>query len=146
MTEIKFVKETVQEFARCLDKQEAIQPPGGAWTSDNMMMLAGACQCVVLSQGFRWQEAQGIVVENLPEEQRAAAEAAFVPENNAVIEWISSKCFLVMDGEYDEDFEAEHVALIVVDPDGKKTISPVKGFKNFESRPEIHDEGGPSQN
>jgi len=132
MTGFTFNKSTAEYFIRCLDKQQVIEPPGGEWTNDNMVMLAGVCHCVVACQGPRWQEAMGVDVSQLSDEQREACDAAIVPELSAAMEWISERCVSVIDGSYDLTFEAEHSALITVDG-GERRFMPVEGFKDDES-------------
>lgn len=131
MVPLTFSKATAQVFIECLDKQRPIHPPDGLWTADNMLQLAGACLCVVLSQGSRWHKAQGVDVSQFPEEQQEAINASLIPETSAAIDWIAERCFDAIDDNYDDQFEPEHSLLVSVD-DGEKNFAPVFGFKSKE--------------
>lgn len=131
MVGVTFRKAIAEYFIHCLDKQQPIEPPGDKWTADNMLALAGACFCVVTSQGPRWLKAQGVDISQLGEEQKEAVEESVVPELHAAVEWIADRCFDIVDGAYDEAFEADHRAMITVDGDERKVV-PVEGFKTLD--------------
>lgn len=60
---------------------------------------------------------------------RAGTDSGSVnPELHSAIEWVAQRCFEVIDGAYDRDYEAEHQLLLSYD-DGEVRVRPVQGFK-----------------
>jgi hypothetical protein len=90
-----------------------------------MLMLAGACQFVVSSQGpLLYRDG---AFEALPAEHREAVNEAFIKDLETAISYAGWCAMLVQDGEYDRAFEPVHDALVKVGPDGKPEVQVLRG-------------------
>ena len=145
MIGVTFRKNMAEQFLNCLNNQMALEVPTENWTADNLLELAGACLCVVVSQGPRFLEAQGVDHSQLQDEQREAVESSILPETNWAIEWNAMRCFEILGGEYDERFEPMHNLMMTVDGE-KLTVAAVKGFKDFDPVEDDDDDGESCKN
>jgi hypothetical protein len=123
---VQFDKERVRYLLDCLDGGKPIEAPaGGGWTAWDMLMLAGACQFVVSSQGpLQYRDG---AFEALPAEHREAVNESFLKDLGAAISWAGFCAMLVQDGEYDGTFEPVHLAIIKSQPDGKPEVQVLRG-------------------
>lgn len=124
---VLFEKERMADVIVALGNGRAIQPSADErWTADDLLALAGACMCVVLSHGPQFH--RNIDVTKTHPEHREAIDLEFFGDVHSAIEWVSSRCFDVVDGDYDDHFEPIH-ELSVIWHDGRSQIIPQRGFK-----------------
>jgi len=130
MIPINFSKARAEHLLDCLARTPAaIDLPEQGWTADHLLALAGTCFCILTSQGPRLHRAAGIDVSELHDEHREAIEASVTVDLHAAIEWTAQRCFDVVDGTYDQDYEPDVKLLLHFEGDHSQ-VRPVEGFKN----------------
>jgi hypothetical protein len=121
---INFDKEKAERFLEGLTKGNTIT---GVQTVDDILALAGACFFMAMSQGPALQQAvdwSKIGSESLGEQN----EDTFIQDIHNAIEYYAQLTLLVADGEYDESFDPQHRAIVMLE-NGKKTVVPLEGMK-----------------
>ena len=99
----KFDKARATEFLDCLANGKTIPAVDNQWTKNDMLQLAGACYCVVFSQGPMMLPGknQGDVGRR-PSEYREAVQETLTADILGSIEFQGNLSFMVLDDEYDK--------------------------------------------
>lgn len=135
MIVVHFNKEFAKTVIDALNNGQPITPPGGKWTGNNMLTLAGMLFASVYSQGPHSYQPQGIpeeIIKKMPLERQEAIDETFTKEIHEGIEFLSTMMFHVLDGNYDKEFNKEVKAIVYSDGSSGK-ILPAKGFKNAKN-------------
>jgi hypothetical protein len=112
----------------CLANGKGIKPPPGGWSTDDMLMLAGACRFGVMTHGPPLYSPEQLLA--MTGERREALEEDFAISIEASVEWCAHVASLIWGGEYDQAFEPEHKAIVSTSGAGQRELTPVAGFKN----------------
>jgi hypothetical protein len=121
---INFDKNKAKHFIDALAAGKSIT---GVQTVDDILALAGACFFMAMSQGPALQQAVDWSKVG-SEQQGSRDEDTFISDIHAAIEYYAQLTLLVADGEYDEDFEPRHRAIVMLD-EGNKTVIPIEGMR-----------------
>jgi hypothetical protein len=139
---VNFDKAFAVAFIDAISTGKPIPVPADGWTGNHMLTLAGMLYASVFSQGphslqassqgdrDRLNKAMAKLKSMHPEWQEAVNEELRQDIHDG-IEFLSNLLFAVKDGQYDESFEPE-VTCIIMNEEGRKTVIPVKGFRNAE--------------
>lgn len=121
---INFDKAKAERFLEGLSKGKAL---GAMETVDDVLALAGACFFMAMSQGGALH--QGVDWSKVPGGQpEDVNEDTFIQDIHAAIEYYAQLFLLVADGAYDENFDEQHRAIVLLER-GKKTVVPVEGMR-----------------
>jgi len=121
---IHFDKAKAQYYVDCL---RAGKPIEGVRSPDEHLALAGACFFMAMSEGSELQ--QGVDWSRLPPEQEVdETHDNFIPDIHNAIEYYAQLTLLVVGDEYDDTFEPQHSAIVMMDR-GKKTVVPIDGMR-----------------
>jgi hypothetical protein len=123
---INFDKVKAERMVDCLSKGK---PIGGILGVDDILGLAGACFFMAMSQAPALHQA--VDWERLAPDARESTEDSFFADLHAAIEYYGQLTMLVAAGEYDDQFERLHQAIVMVEND-RKTVIPVKGVRDEE--------------
>lgn len=121
---INFDKAKAERFLEGLIKGKAIN---GVQTVDDILALAGACFFMAMSQGpalhqaVDWSKVGSV-------DHADQNEDTFIFDIHNAIEYYAQLTLLVADGEYDENFDPQHRAIVMVE-NGKKTVVPIEGMR-----------------
>jgi hypothetical protein len=126
---VLFDKAKAKYFLECLCRGKCInrQHPS-AWSHEDMLTLAGVCFCVAMSHGpaghcdTDWSK--------VPGERCEAIAETLNDDIHTAIAWQGQLAMMIMNGEYDEHYECQCMAIAMME-DGKMWVIPVKGFRNF---------------
>ncbi len=125
-----FEKERAEHFIDALNHGKPIQPPeGGGWHGADMLALAGALYAAAYSQGpdaFRYM---GQELKHMNAEQREACLAGFGFGLHHAIEFCQHLTGLVIDGDFDAQYDPYVEAVLDVDQDGNLETQPIDGFR-----------------
>jgi hypothetical protein len=120
---INFDKAKAEQYLEGLTNGK---PISDVQSVDDILALAGACFFMAMSQGPALH--QGVDWSRLtagePTEQ---SEDTFIQDIHAAIEYYAQLVLLVAGGEYDDNFEARHRAIVMLE-NGKKTVVPIEGM------------------
>src|SRR5262245_39386361 len=133
MIAVHFSKEYAQKALDAIQHGKPLPlPPGGRWTGNDLLTLAGILYAAVFSQGPHAHRAAGITPAMLakmhPERQEATAET-FHRDIHVGIEFLSMLTFRVIDESYDDECDPMVQAVVYEEAGGRKTVIPVKGLK-----------------
>ncbi|MBK8913682.1 MAG: hypothetical protein IPM64_03610 [Phycisphaerales bacterium] len=117
---IEFDRERARSFVDALNNGTALKAPEGGWSESDLLGLAGACFCLATAQGPPGLD------ENDEDEE---AWTRFFDEMHAAVEWCADRTLDVVAGEYDQQFEPRHTAVLSIEDD-TLNIHPESGFKN----------------
>jgi hypothetical protein len=121
---INFDKAKAERFLEGLTKGKPIT---GTQTVDDILALAGACFFMAMSQGPAINQA--VDWSKLgPVDHSNQNEDTFIQDIHNAIEYYAQLTLLVADGEYDENFDPQHRAIVMVE-NGKKTVVPIEGMR-----------------
>jgi hypothetical protein len=121
---INFDKAKAERFLEGLTQGKSLS---GVQTVDDILALAGACFFIAMSQGPALQQAvDWSKIGNVDHSDQA--EDTFIQDIHNAIEYYAQLTLLVADGEYDENFDAQHRAIVMLDK-GNKTVIPLEGMK-----------------
>ncbi len=125
---VKFNKARAQYLLQCLASGTPIEPETEGWTGNDMLALAGACFFGAMSQGpasfWGWD-----IPDNLHPEHQEAEEEVFINDLHAAVEFYGNLTRLVLDGEYDEGYDANVEVLVTQEGDIHKTLRPISGVR-----------------
>jgi hypothetical protein len=126
---INFKKSKAEYLLDCIRNGKPIQPIdlSKGWTQDDMLAVAGAMLFAVKTHGPALLPPEEKA--KLPEEYQEAYEHTFYSEIVSAIEWYGKATMMVNLGQYDEEFEDHHRA-ILVQKETKRLVVPMKGFRN----------------
>src|SRR5262249_22321960 len=124
---INFDKAKAQRWIESLSNGTAID---AARNVDDVLALAGACFFVAMSQAPQLHKA--VDWERLGRKPEQESQDEFFPELHAAIEYYGQLMMLVAAGEYDQEFDRRHKAIVLVE-NGKKTVIPVEGVRDDEN-------------
>ncbi len=130
---VKFEKARAEYYLRCLATGQPIKPPGEAWTGNDMLSLAGACFFGAMSQGPAsfWLKD---IPEGLHPERQEAVEEHFDHDLHAAIGFYGHLTMLVADGQFDDPYASNVIALVSQVGDLQQAIVPIKGMKEYPDR------------
>ncbi len=121
---INFDKAKAERFLEGLSKGK---PISDVQSVDDILALAGACFFMAMSQGPALHEAVDWSRINSGEPPTEQSEDTFIQDIHAAIEYYAQLMLLVAGGEYDENFDARHRAIVMLEK-GKKTVVPIEGM------------------
>ena len=124
--ELNFDKAKAEYLLDCLHEGKPIEPPEGQWTSNDILLLAGACFCGVYI-GAQYEQA--LDEPKMPQEHREAQCETLFEDMHLAIERYAELSKMILFKEYDECFEPHLSEIVAMDGD-QPTISAVKGAKN----------------
>lgn len=122
---INFDKAKTAHLLECLTQRKPIDAIQGV---DDVLALAGACFLMAMSQGPELQKAVDWS-KVAPEQAESEGEDNFIPDIHAAIEYYAQLSLLVAEDEYDEYFDPQHKAIVMID-EGNKTVIPVEGMRS----------------
>ena len=131
---INFNRDKARQLVDCLAKGRPIE---GVVNHDDMLMLAGACLFVARSHGplpdrLQRQGAGALALQGLPAEFLVSTDEQFLEDSNSAVEFYAQLAQMMMEGEYDEQFEPKVRAFVYTEAGGKKVL-PVGGFRGHDS-------------
>ena len=120
---LRLSHERADELLSCLDDGQPLQPIGEAWTTDDLLAVAGVCLYAVLTtfRGRRDDSGQ-------PEERVESRDGRLFDALTAAATAYAKLCGRAAARTWDRDLEPEVEAAVDVDADGRPTLTPVSGF------------------
>jgi hypothetical protein len=130
---INFDKAKAERLIARLTQGKSID---GIQSVDDILTLGGVCLFLAMGQGPALEKAvdwSKIPAEQQPDEDEE--EDTFVEDLHAAIEYYAQLTLLVANGDYDDYFDPNHKAIVLIEA-GEKTVIPIEGIRN-EDMPEL---------
>ena len=132
MIAIRFDRAYAEQVLDAVRNDRPIPVPGGGWTQNASLALAGMVAAAAKSHGPQQGAFHGSNFDEFrkqhPERQEAVQDT-FRSDLLAGIDFLSELTLAVADGEYDLRFEKQVVAGVAGTPDGRTAVVPGSGFK-----------------
>lgn len=136
-TPVTIEKRMLSRFLECIRKGKPVNPAGGVWDHWQLLALAGVCRYALITHGPTTVDRSGQAIGMAELEASCSTDEQlhmvcqlFVQGVSDAIEWAGDRTGQIELGEYDQNFEAEHI--VILGRDGEtRTMHPVSGFKNF---------------
>jgi hypothetical protein len=124
---IRFDKAKAERLIDSLTNGKAIDATRDV---DDVLALAGACFFMAMSQAPALLKA--VNWERLGRKPNENEEDTFFADLHAAIEYYGQLTMLVAAGQYDEEFEGKHEAIVMMEK-GNKTVIPLSGVREEEA-------------
>jgi hypothetical protein len=133
MISVHFKKDYAESVIEAIKTGQPIPPVGAAgWSQTDMLTLAGILYMAVFSHGPHREQLARATSAGFQEPHRETREAVtetFQQDIHDGIDFVSRLTSMVVDREFDADFQPEVKAVLSRDASGRRIAAPVKGFK-----------------
>lgn len=120
---INFDKAKAERLVEALNNKKPLDTPRDV---DDILALAGACFFMAMSQAPALHKA--VDWSRVGHDESDENQDTFFADLHAAIEYYGQLTMLVAAGEYDDSFDPQHKAIVMMQHD-RKTVIPVEGVR-----------------